>query len=262
MISPGGVAVLPRSHGDSVLVADAFSFREFDGRTGSPGVQEEVFGSAGTVAPYGDDLVVSSWFNNAVEIRDGETLHLIDGPHPFNVPMNAIEFEGDVAVAELGTASVVRGNGTPIASGLAIPVGLAAMGGDLWVADWLLGTVFQIADDGTPMPPTPVASGLVFPEGLAVNTDGSLLVVEAGAGRLSRIDQDTGVVTPIAEGLALGSTGASTVPPPVTFNGVAVGPSGHIYVTGDTANLLYRFKQHPRNRGLMSNQDESHTSPS
>jgi len=253
MIAPGGVAVLPRPHGgESVYVADGFSFREFNGRTGRPGAHEEVFGSAGTVAPYGEDLVVSAWFNSSVEIRDGETLHLIDGPIPFALPLNAIAFQGDIAVAELGTGSVVSGDGTPIATGFPVPTGLAAIEDDLWVADWALGTVFQIVDEGLPITPTPLASGLVLPEGLAVNTDGTLLVVEAGAGRLSSIDPATGVVTMVAEGLDLGSPGPPGYPPTWTFNGVAVGPSGNIFVTGDAANVLYRFKQHPRYRRLMT----------
>ena len=253
MISPGGVAVLPRPHGDeAVFVADTFSFRQFDGRTGLPGAFAEVFGNAQTVAALGDDVVVSGWFQSTVEIRDGETLHLVDGPFPFNVPLNAIAFEGGIAVAELGTGSVVRGDHTPIATGLAVPTGLAALGDDLWVADWALGTVFQIVDGGTPIPPTPVASGLVMPEGLAVNTDGSLLVVESGAGRLSSIDPATGVVTTVAEGLEVGSPPPPGVPPTWGFSGVAVGPSGNIYVTGDVSNVLYRFKQHPRYRRLVS----------
>jgi sugar lactone lactonase YvrE len=246
MIAPGGVAVLPRARGgDSVFVADTFSFREFNGRTGRPGAFEEVFGAAQTVAPYGDDLLVSGWFDNSVALRDGETLHLIGAPDFFNVPLNAIAFQGDIAVAELGTGSVVRGDHTPIASGLAVPTGLAATETELWVADWLLGMVFQIVAGGSPIPPTPVAAGLAFPEGLAVNTDGSLLVVETGAGRLSRVDPATGMVTTVAEGLALGAPAPPNAPPTWIFSGVAVGPSGHIYVTGDTANVLYRFKQHP-----------------
>lgn len=246
MIAPGGVAVLPRAHGgDSVYVADTFSFREFNARTGRPGASEWVFGAAQTIAPYGDDLLVSGFFDNSVAVHDGETLQLIGTPDFFNVPLNAIAFQGDIAVAELGTGSVVRGDHTPIAAGLAIPTGLAATETDLWVADWLLGMVFQIVAGGTPIPPTPVAAGLAYPEGLAVNTDGSLLVVESGAGRLSRIDPATGVVTTVAEGLALGAPASPNAPPTWIFNGVAVGPSGHIYVTGGVDNVLYRFKQHP-----------------
>jgi glutamine cyclotransferase len=66
-------------------------------------------------------------------------------------------------------------------------------------------------------------------------------VVETGAGRLARIDPGTGQVSTIAEGLALGAVGPSTMPPTWNYNGVAVGPSGAIYVTGEIANVLYRI---------------------
>jgi len=248
MIVPGGVAVLPgRRGGTSLVVADTFSFRKFNARTGKPGRVEEVFGTAGTVAPYGDDLLTTAWFNSAIEIRDGETLELIDGPHLFNLPLNGISFQGDVAVAELGSGSVVRGDHTTIASGFFVPSGLAAIESDLFVADWATGFVFQIMDDGVPVN-IPVASGLVQPEGMAVNTDGSLLVVETGAGRLTRIDLDTGELTVIVEGLEVGSPGPPGYPPTSIFSGVAVDRAGYIYVTADSASLLYRFKQHPRRR--------------
>jgi sugar lactone lactonase YvrE len=248
MIAPGGVAVLPRRHGGAaVIVADTFSFRKFNARTGRPGSVEEVFGSAGTVARYGSDILTTAWFNSAIEIRDGETLELIDGPIPFNLPLNAISFQGDIAVAELGSGSVVRGDHTTIAAGLFVPTGLAATESDLWVADWATGFVFKIVEDGVPVN-IPVASGLVQPEGMAVNTDGSLLVVESGAGRLSRIDPETGEVTVIVEGLEVGSPGPPGYPPTWFFSGVAVDRSGHIYVTAEMANKLYRFKQHPRRR--------------
>ena len=88
----------------------------------------------------------------------------------------------------------------------------------------------------------PVAQGLAGLEGLAVDQDGSLLVVEAKAGRLSRIDVVTGAVSVLAEGLELGSPGPPSMPPTWVFNGVAVGPSGAIYVTGDKSNVLYRLR--------------------
>jgi glucose/arabinose dehydrogenase len=81
----------------------------------------------------------------------------------------------------------------------------------------------------------------VNPEGLALDLDGSLLVVEAGAGRLSRIDLATGEVSVVTEGLELGAPAIPGAPPTYQFNGVTVGPSGAIYVTGDATNVLYRI---------------------
>ena len=77
------------------------------------------------------------------------------------------------------------GTRSAIATGLFYPTGLAATDDDLWVADWATGIVWKIVADGVDLPtPEFVAGGLLSPEGMAVDRDGSLLVVEAGAGRL------------------------------------------------------------------------------
>lgn len=256
MIAPGGVAVLPRPHrGESVFVADLWSLREFNGRTGRPkSVEPHNLAVPGgitsplTVSPDGDNLVLSSWIGNAVQVWNPEAGEVLENYPDFAVPLNAIRFQGDLVVAELGTGSVVRRNATTgervtLAEGLYVPAGLAATDDDLWVGDWATGIVWQIVANGEPIEPILVAMDLLFPEGLAVDRDGSLLVVETGAGRLSRIDPATGEVNAVAEGLALGAEGIPEAAPPTWFfNGVAVGPSGVIYVTGDIANVLYRFR--------------------
>jgi sugar lactone lactonase YvrE len=65
-------------------------------------------------------------------------------------------------------------------------------------------------------------------------------VVESGAGRLSRIDPATGKVSTMADGLAF-EPPMPGAPPTTIFNGVAVGPSGAIYVTGAEERALYRI---------------------
>lgn len=202
-----------------------------------------------TVAADGENLVVSSWILGAVQVVDPTTGDVLVDRTDFAVPLNAIAFRGDLAVAELGTGSVIladRGDPaqkTAAATGLAIPSGLAALGDDLWVADTALGTVLQIVDDGSVVtPPTVVASGLAGPEGLAALPDGDLLVVEAAAGRLSRIDGTTGDVTVVADDLGLGAPPPPMVPPTWLFNGVAVGTRGRVYVTGDVANVVYTLR--------------------
>lgn len=253
MITPGGVAVLPGLEGrESVYVADLFALREFDGRTGTEmGLQRNILGASDlispfTVAAHGENLVLTSWFDMAVQVWDPSAGEAIMTYHDLPVPLNAIGFDGDVVVAQLGTGSVVRASdGFPLATGLVVPTGLAATEEDLWVCDWATGIVWQIVSGGTLLAtPIPVATGLSFPEGLTVDVDGNLLVVESGAGRLSRIDLGTGMVSTVAANLELGAEGTPGVPPSWTFNGVAVGPSGAIYVTGDVANVLYRFRPH------------------
>jgi sugar lactone lactonase YvrE len=145
-------------------------------------------------------------------------------------------------VAERGTSSVVRISGnepherTVIAAGLGVPVGLAARGGDLWVSDWATGMVLQLAADGKVLAqPVCVANGFDYPEGLAVDANGDLLVVEPENGRLRRIDVATREVTTVVEGLTPCLQGDH---PTWVFNGVAVGPSGRIYLTNDATNTV------------------------
>lgn len=70
-----------------------------------------------------------------------------------------------------------------------------------------------------------LASGLAGPEGLAVLAGGDLSVVEAGAGRVSRIDTLSGAVTTGAEELGRGAP-PPLVPPSWLFKGIAVGVRG------------------------------------
>jgi sugar lactone lactonase YvrE len=250
MIAPGGVAVLPGDLGmDRVFVADFWTLREFNGQNGrQAAVERHVLGAPLTVAPDGDNLLVSSWMDNAVYSYDPAGMALLDTRYDFIAPMNAIRFQGDLVVSEMGTGMVVRSSGPgdrQVLAELALPIGLAATEDDLYVADWAIGAVFQIIADGAPVF-IPLAFDLTLPEGLAVAPDGnSLLVVEGGAGRVSRIDLATHEVTPFAEGLQLGLPPISDMPPFFVFNGIAVGPSGAIYVSGDKANLLYRIDIRP-----------------
>ena len=256
MIVPGGVAVLPRPDGsESVFVADMSSLREFDGSTGEVRSIEHAIPLPGgiaralTVSPDGSNLLLSSWFlGNIVQVWNPETHEVVEEHLDFALPLNAIRFQGDLVVAELGmeegAARVVQAwaadpaQRITLAEGLGVPAGLAATGGDLWVGDWAAGVVLQLVADGQRLAePVPVATGLASPEGLAVAPDGNLLVVEAGAGRLSSINLETGEVSAVAEGLDLGLEDPAT-PPTYVFSGVAVGPSGTIYITSDINNQL------------------------
>lgn len=267
MIGPGGVAVQsdPDSGNDHVFIADLAYLLELDGQTGREiHVERHIMGDISnyngtgsrgitspiTVSSDGKDLIISSWVYGIVQIWDPAEHKLVQEYLNFSVPMNAIAFQGDLVVAELGmeegAAQVLRVNDTsrvPLITGLAVPTGLAATDSDLWVSDWYLGMVMQLVKDGeTLAEPIPVASNLSFPEGLAVDTDGNLLVVETGIGSLSKIYLQTGEVSVIAKGLEIGAPAIPGLPPTFIFNGVAVGPSGTIYVTGDKTNVFYRIQ--------------------
>ena len=259
MIAPGGVAVLQRPDGrDAVFVADLRSLREFDGRSGrNVGVYKGPFLPSDdppplttpmTVSADGDHLVVSSVLGGAVQVWDPQSDQVLEH-YPMPVPLNAIRFGDDLVVADLGLGGVVWASDHTMilpmdGAHVFLPAGLATDGEVLWVADWATGVVWRISfTEKTPQAPVPVAFGLANPEGLALDVDDSLLVVESGARRLSRIDPDTGVVQVVAEDLELGLLGPPYVQPTYFFNGVAVGPSGAIYVTGDIGNVLYRIER-------------------
>jgi sugar lactone lactonase YvrE len=256
LILPGGIAAVGGGTGgsDRLFVTDLWSLAEYNGRTGqfrSIDQNSHLGGSITTpwsVAADGDNVIVTSWMDNLVQIWDPVANVQVAGWFDFAAPVNAIRFGDDLVVAELGTGSVVRqapgGARSTIASGLFVPSGLAAMGNDLWVTDWASGIVWQIVADGTPTM-IPVAMGLAHPEGLAVDHDGSLLVVESGAGKLTRI-LPSGATVVLASGLPLGAAAAADVPPAWAFNGVAVGPSGAIYVTSDMTSVVWRFVEVPR----------------
>jgi DNA-binding beta-propeller fold protein YncE len=201
-----------------------------------------------TVSADGNHLILSSWFGNAVQVWNPETREVLEEHLDFGLPLNAIRFQGDLVVVA-GLARVVRASAADpavrvtLADGLKVPAGLAATDDDLWVSERGTGSVLQIVADGEQLSePMPVATGLSFPEGLAVTPGGNLLVVEAGAGRLSLINTRTGEVSAVAEGLELGAEGTPGMPATWGFNGVAVGQSGAIYVTGDIGSVLYRIE--------------------
>jgi sugar lactone lactonase YvrE len=259
MIAPGGVAVVGRAGGkgdggdggETVFVADFWTLREFDGATGTEtGCRRHVIGTHGgltspfTVAPDGRHLILTSWLHrDVVQVVDPADGKVLEEYYDFNEPINAIRFDGDLVVAERGTSSVIRMSSTEpvtwtvLADGLGVPAGLAGRGRDLWVSDRATGKVLQVVADGKVLKePICVASGLEYPEGLAVEADGDLLVVEPERGRLSRIDRATGKVSPVIDCLA---PCLQDDHPTWIFNGVAVGPSGTIYVTNDVANTLW-----------------------
>jgi sugar lactone lactonase YvrE len=255
LILPGGVAVMPDGAGsESLFVADLWSLAEFDSRSGrlidvdsqsrvGPGIVE-----SWTVAADGGKVILTSWMSNAVQIWDPSADQVVETFYDFAVPLNALRFQGDLVVAELGTGSVVSqdavGNRTTLLGGLHVPSGMAATQSEVWVADWASGLVWQVVGDGAPRP---VATGLANPEGLAVDSDGSLLVVESGAGRLTRIDPSTGVSSTVADGLVMDAPAPGGIPPTFVMSSVAVDSQGTILVSGAGAeqNVIYRIRAVP-----------------
>jgi sugar lactone lactonase YvrE len=252
IIAPGGVAVLPGGDHDTLYVADSLAMRVLDGRTGHElEVLHSIIGVTPLAVPLtasadGSHVLTSSWFSNAVQVYDPASGAVLESHKDFAVPLNAVRFQGDLVVAEVGSHTLSRkdhvtGAKTVIA-GLPVPTGLAVSGDSLYAADWATGRVLEIYAGGALLSPARlVAAGVSRPEGLAVDRDGSLLVVETGTGSLLRIDPATGARSVVETGLNVGLPGTAGLPPTFVFNGVAVGAAGDIYVTLDRENQIARL---------------------
>jgi sugar lactone lactonase YvrE len=253
LIVPSGVAVLERSDGGvSVFVGDTFRLWEFDAWTGaSVGFIKGSLMGVGMLPPNsvsadGDLLVMSSVNLLAAQVVDPWSGEVVEH-HAFGFPYDALRLGADLAVVDLMAGGVVWASTRDVILAIDeqqvfLPVGLATDGERLWVSDWATGIVWQVAFDGAAaLPAVPVASGLAHPEGLAFDGEGGLLVVETGAGRLSRIDLATGGVEPIASGLEVGLAAFPGIPPSYFMSGVTVDAAGAIYVTGDVGMVLYRI---------------------
>jgi sugar lactone lactonase YvrE len=244
--TPGSIAFTTDEHGqETMYVSDSFSFRKFDHHSGRmldtfyPGAAIPAF----SLDSDGTNLILTYYLFNLVQVIEPTTLTTTAFIPTFNVPINAIAFANDLAVAELATGNVVRASDRAVLiSGLQLPAGMAADGDDLWVGDWATGTVYKAVEDGLILnPPMVVAAGLEQPEGMTVDHDGCLLVVETGAKRLIRIEQD-GWIETVADDLAVGLPASpGVIPFNFALSGVAVSKNNKIYVTGDLDNVIYRI---------------------
>ncbi|WP_033340548.1 NHL repeat-containing protein [Catenuloplanes japonicus] len=152
-------------------------------------------------------------------------------------PLGLTVRDGDLLVAEAGAGRVVSlapdDALTVLADGLGRPVDVAVdESGICYVSDEERGAVYRLGAGK----PAVVADGLSAPQGIAFRGT-SLLVVEAGRGRVLAVSPDTGEVRVEASGLALDvptddfdlvAHGLPGLPRP--FAGVAVGPDGTAHV--------------------------------
>lgn len=253
LIVPAGVAVLERpGGGTSVFVADVIRLWEYDAATGEllgftkGDMTGEALARPTAASADGAHLVLTSATVGAVQVVDPWTGDVLER-HAAGFPYEAVRLGTDLAMVDVMAGGVVWASSGGVIlpideQQVFLPVGLATDGERLWVSDWATGTVWQIAFEGSEaLPAVPIASELVNPEGLAFDREGGLLVVESGAGRLSRIELATGGVEEIATGLELGLPAIAGIPPAYLPNGVAVDASGAIFVTGDVGNVLYRI---------------------
>jgi streptogramin lyase len=250
----GGKLAVPagmKIDGNDLWVADIFSFRKVDARSG--GVTD-IFRMQSSDMEYPFAVGVSpthfaltSWFTGSVQLVDRKTLKTSAMIHGLKAPMDAIPMpDGSVIYVELATGGITRASGDKfankkvIAQGLAGPVQMViGKDGALYVTE-AAGKLIRVnISDGSR---TTVAEGLALPEGLAQTPWGSFIVAETAARRLTEIDPANGSRRTVAENLPIGLPAGPGMPPPYVVTGVAVGGDGTIYVTADRNNGLYRIR--------------------
>ena len=253
LANPGGVAVARVGDQEVVVVADLFSMEVYDAVTAAL-CQRHDYAALGvtpmavSASPAG--MVVSGWLVNfgapvlEWDLANGVPLRRVAVP---DVPLNAVEFQGKLVVAEWISGSIAQyagGERTVLAGGFLVPTGLAASADSLYAADWASGTIHQVVAAGRRLSPTRIiASGLQNPEGMALDPHGHLLVVATGTKSLVRVNVRTGAMATVAMDLAVGAASEPGASPTWMFDGVAVAPSGAIYVSSYGENAIYRIRE-------------------
>ena len=114
MGTPGPIVVRKEFGLDVVYVSDAFSLRKLLGLTGT--TLDQTFVSPlptelSLVQSLWDDgthFITTNFITNLVQVWDPATKHVVMTSQTFQVPMNAISFQGELAVAETGRRCLVR----------------------------------------------------------------------------------------------------------------------------------------------------------
>lgn len=250
MSVPGGLALHTDGDTEWLYVADLYTTRRVNTATGEAeivekamGMSTSAYGSSATIR--GNRLLLSSWFRNAVQVIDLNTLDPVTAIRGLKAPHDALELDdGTVLIAETGAHRLVQMSLAGdvikvVADGLDSPIGLALRDSStVYVTDAAAGTVLEI-NLITGIQQT-VATGLMQPEGLAMDHDGHILVVDARARSLVRIDPETGHKAVLITDLPLGLQGPPPMLPTWVHNDVVVGADGTILINADTEGALYK----------------------
>lgn len=238
--------------GDATLqLADVFSFRQVDTKTGKVTTKLRMFGDE-VAYPTGvgigpKHIVLASNTASAVQILDRATGKSVSMIHGFKLPVDAAETDsGQILVLELGSNSLVALDDMKgekrrvIAEGFKGPVAMAARGDNVFVTS-SDGTITRVSLTGGAK--TVVASGLKNPEGIDVAPDGTLVVAEVGERRIVAVDPAKDAVTPIAGNLAIGLPAPEGQGAAFLTTGVAVAKDGTIYVSADLTNAILKIQR-------------------
>lgn len=240
--------------GDTLYVADVFSFRAVNTLTGEVRDVQRAYASKlahPAAVGLGTKLIaLSTWSSNHIQLLDRATQSDVEVLKDFKVPMDAIPLDdGSLLVIELASGTLVRASGEHytdrkvVASELAGPTQMIlGKDGAVYITE-AIGRLTRV-DLGSGEK-TVVADQLAMPEGVAETPWGSFVVAESAARRLVSIDPVHKTRVVVAENLPIGLPGRPELPPPYLTTGVAVGPEGTVYVTADRDGSLLRIRPQP-----------------
>jgi sugar lactone lactonase YvrE len=243
LANPTDIAVGSGPGGETIYVADTFAFRAVDAKTGAVRDLERAH-AAGSRLTYPSAVGAGA---RHVVVPSGASVLLYDrttGGYArtvggFGAVADAVELaDGDILAIER-SGRLVRARGetrTVVAEGLGAVTSLAVREGAAYLAQPMAGQVTRV-DLGSGAK-TALATGLNMPRALDVAPDGAVVVLEVGAKQVTRIDPRGGRSV-IAANLPVGWI---TKPIPMG-GGVAVGPSGVVYVSSDVENAIYRISR-------------------
>lgn len=255
LTAPGGVAVVDgagTAGGPLVFVADMFSLRAVDGRTG----EMRTLAWPGKVSLYPSNVsaavvngrptaVVTSWFTGTLAVLDGTSGEVIRRETGLAQPHDTVMLaDGAILVAETGAKRLTHvapdGIRTPRPMAFTAPVGLAlAADGAVFVTDAGTGQVLRSAPPFDAV--TVVAGGFGRPEGVAVMPDGTLAVVDSARGEVARVDPANGTKDEMVTLVALIAAAPAPFAATWIHNGVAAGADGTLYLPSDRQAALYRI---------------------
>ena len=252
LVAPTGIVVQDQNGVEAVTVMGT-NLNTYDGATGDELVHRTLGfaygelvtkGGGAAIRVDGENLIVADWTpGNRVEVWNLQVGRVVES-YTADFAFDVIRFRGDILVTQFfGNNIAVVGSAAPtlFVEGIQGPTGLAAKDDDLFVASFGTGEILQVIEDGQPLnPPRAVATEVSGPEGLAFLPSGHLVVVEGGTGNVIAIDIGSGKKTTLAQGISPGYTLLAAVPA-WGINGVAVGPSGNVYVTSPRDGKVHRI---------------------